>query len=287
MKINIPSITKPLHFRVINDEFNMDLSTSIVGYEKCTKSKNEIELKKSLYILHYVISGKGQVKYPNKNKWVNVSKDHCFIIQPGQKVCYRQDKDDPWEYFWIEFSGNLAKKLVETAEFQNNNNILKVHNNKGIRKVINKIFNEESIKLSSASETLRIQSLVFSIFSILINEYHKDEILQKNNNTEDQVSVITRYVNSNFTSPDLTVQKLAKEFAFNPAYLSRIFKQYNGISPAKYIILLRMKTALSMLKENRYTISQIAFALGYKNQFYFSNEFKKHYGVAPTEYFKI
>lgn len=156
-----------------------------------------------------------------------------------------------------------------------------------MRKVINKMLSENSIKLSSMGETLRIQSLVFSIFSILINEYHKEEVFHKNNNTEEQVSVITQYVNTNFTSPDLTVQKIANEFAFNPSYLSRIFKQYNGISPAKYIILLRMKTALSMLKENRYTISQISFALGYKNQFYFSNEFKKHYGLPPSEYFKI
>lgn len=285
MKTSIPAITKPLHFKTIDDEFNMDLSTSIVGYEKCTKSKSEIELKKSLFILHYVISGKGQVKY--QNKWINVSKDHCFIFNPGQKVRYRPDKDDPWEYFWIEFSGNLAKKLVDAAEFANNDYILKIHNSKAMRKVINKMLSENSIKLSSMGETLRIQSLVFSIFSILINEYHKEEVFHKNNNTEEQVSVITQYVNTNFTSPDLTVQKIANEFAFNPSYLSRIFKQYNGISPAKYIILLRMKTALSMLKENRYTISQISFALGYKNQFYFSNEFKKHYGLPPSEYFKI
>lgn len=286
MKSYTPALKKPLYYRIVKDEFNMDFSTQIVGYEKCTKAKAEVELKKNLYIIHFVLSGKGYIKFNNKKDWVEISKDHCFLISPGEKTTYRPDKEDPWSYFWMEFSGNLAKKMVEMTDFQTNSNILKVHNTKAIRKVINKIFNEESIKISSLSETLRIQSLVFSIFSILINEYYKEEIEQKNNNTEKQISVITKYINSNYSSPDLTVQKLADEFAYNPSYLSRIFKQYNGISPAKYIIVQRMRAAIDMLNENRYTISQIAYALGYKNQFYFSKEFKRYYGVPPTEYFK-
>ena len=53
----------------------------------------------------------------------------------------------------------------------------------------------------------------------------------------------------------------------------------------KYIIVLRMRQAIEMLKTKSYSVLQIAAALGYKNQFYFSKEFKKFYGVPPTEYF--
>lgn len=47
-----------------------------------------------------------------------------------------------------------------------------------------------------------------------------------------------------------------------------------GVSPMKYIIYLRMQKAVELLKRKTFSISQIAYALGYKNQFYFSKEFK-------------
>ena len=56
------------------------------------------------------------------------------------------------------------------------------------------------------------------------------------------------------------------------------------MSPKKLIISLRMKKALELLKNENYTISEIADKLGYKNQFYFSKEFKEYYGVSPINY---
>ena len=57
-----------------------------------------------------------------------------------------------------------------------------------------------------------------------------------------------------------------------------------GVSPMKYIIYLRMQKAVELLKRKTFSISQIAYALGYKNQFYFSKEFKKYFGLPPSKY---
>lgn len=285
MKNLIPSLNKPLYFRIIQDDFNMDLSTSVVGYEKCSKGKPTIELKKSLFIIHYVLDGKGYIRYKSSNELFECGKGSCFLIPPGETVEYYQDKDDPRTYFWFEFSGSLGHSMIEKIDFKSHKNILQISNDSAIRKIINKLFNEESYKLSAQSETLRVQSLIYSFFSVIINEYHKEEVQLRVHTTEEQVKVILRYINNNYTSPDLTVQKIADEFFFHPSYLTRIFKEYNGISPMKYIIVLRMRQAIEMLKTKSYSVLQIAAALGYKNQFYFSKEFKKFYGVPPTEYF--
>ena len=44
-----------------------------------------------------------------------------------------------------------------------------------------------------------------------------------------------------------------------------------------------MENAKSLLLTNKYKIKEIAKNVGYANQLYFSNEFKKYYGVYPTE----
>ena len=46
----------------------------------------------------------------------------------------------------------------------------------------------------------------------------------------------------------------------------------------------RMKKAIELLNHRSLTMDQIAEAVGYKNQFYFTKRFKKYYGVPPSKY---
>ena len=45
-----------------------------------------------------------------------------------------------------------------------------------------------------------------------------------------------------------------------------------------------MERALELIKKQTFSISQIAYAVGYKNQFYFSKEFKQYFGMSPSKY---
>ena len=45
-----------------------------------------------------------------------------------------------------------------------------------------------------------------------------------------------------------------------------------------------MKHAATLLKENKVNIAQVAYAVGYTNQTYFSTCFRKYWGVSPTDY---
>ncbi len=58
-----------------------------------------------------------------------------------------------------------------------------------------------------------------------------------------------------------------------------------GISIGQYIRELRMGRALELLTTHRYSILEIAHAVGYSNPSQFSAAFKKFYGKAPTWYF--
>lgn len=279
-------LNKPLYYREIQNEFSNIFNISIIGYEECQKDKRKISLNKNCYIFHFVIKGKGYLKI-QKNEYIPIYKNSCFLIEPGQQAKYYQDKDNPWTYFWIEINGKNIEKFVNLLAFKNNNNVINIPNIKDIKNCFFDVFNQDLYGQNILSENLRIQSLTLKIFSDLFSNTINHN-LEKNekmlSKTEEQANAIIKYINYNYTSPNLSVKNLANMFYFNSSYLNRLIKKYTRLSPKKLIIKLRMERALVLMKKKTMTISEISFEIGYKNQFYFSKEFKEYYGVSPSEY---
>ena len=265
-------LNKPLYYREIQNEFSNILNISIFGYEECHKDKRKIILNKNCYIFHFVIKGKGYLKI-QKNEYIPIYKNSCFLIEPGQQAKYHQDKDNPWTYFWIEINGKNIEKFVNLLAFKNNNNVINIPNNKDIKNCFFDVFNQDLYGQNILSENLRIQSLTLKIFSDLFSNTINHN-LEKNekmlSKTEEQANAIIKYINYNYTSPNLSVKNLANMFYFNSSYLNRLKKKYTGLSPKKLIIKLRMERSLILMKKKTMTISEISFEIGYKNQFYFS-----------------
>ena len=279
-------LNKPLYYREIQNEFSNIFNISIIGYEECQKDKRKISLNKNCYIFHFVIKGKGYLKI-QKNEYIPIYKNSCFLIEPGQQAKYHQDKDNPWTYFWIEINGKNIEKFVNLLAFKNNNNVINIPNIKDIKNCFFDVFNQDLYGQNILSENLRIQSLTLKIFSDLFSNTINHN-LEKNekmlSKTEEQANAIIKYINYNYTSPNLSVKNIANMFYFNSSYLNRLIKKYTGLSPKKLIIKLRMERSLILMKKKTMTISEISFEIGYKNQFYFSKEFKEYYGVSPSEY---
>ncbi|WP_146764174.1 helix-turn-helix domain-containing protein, partial [Staphylococcus aureus] len=63
-----------------------------------------------------------------------------------------------------------------------------------------------------------------------------------------------------------------------PSYLSRIFNQEINKSISQYIIELRIKKARDLIARTKMTVSEVASYVGFKEQSYFTQCFKKQYG---------
>lgn len=276
-------IDRSLCFRTINDDINTDFSASIIGYEECCKTKPTIDCNKSCYILHFVVKGKGYFSLPHGEKQ-SIGPGECFLIEPNSHTWYRPDTKTPWAYFWIEINGNIVKKICDQIRFHEAGMHLPITDFDTILTCFSHIFDSNSFIDDQSGEFLRVTGEIMRIFSILLKEQgiqHHDIEMTKE---KTQIKKIIDYVNNNYLSPDISVKKIADNFYFSQAYLSRIFKKSMGISPIKYIIMLRMRRAVELLNRKTFSISQIATCVGYKNQFYFSKEFKDYFGVSPSKY---
>ena len=82
----------------------------------------------------------------------------------------------------------------------------------------------------------------------------------------------------------ISLSEMAESFSVSAEHLSRMFKKETGFGFNEYVTLVRLQRAESMLKnENGKSISEIAYACGFNDSNYFSDKFKKAYGVVPSE----
>jgi AraC-like DNA-binding protein len=105
--------------------------------------------------------------------------------------------------------------------------------------------------------------------------------------TEDYTALLKarEIISQNYTHP-LTIPKLAKSVAINEQRLKNGFKRCFGITVNEYITEKRMETAQKLLKTGKYTVSNVAWMVGYLHTGYFIGLFRKHYGLSPGEVLK-
>ncbi len=82
----------------------------------------------------------------------------------------------------------------------------------------------------------------------------------------------------------LTIDELSREAGLSNAYFSRLFKAHTGVSPLRYLNLLRVGRAKELLLEGQLNCTEIAPRCGFDSVHAFSKVFKKHEGVSPAKW---
>lgn len=93
------------------------------------------------------------------------------------------------------------------------------------------------------------------------------------------ISLITKNYATNITLDDV-----ANEVHLNAAYFSTLFKKEVGHSFKEYLNMLRIEESKRLLTNSNYSIVDIAIAVGFEDQSYFSKVFKKYTGITPKQY---
>ena len=100
------------------------------------------------------------------------------------------------------------------------------------------------------------------------------------------ISSAISYIKSNFNS-DITLSEVAKAHFISPEHLSRTFKKEMGVGFSDFLTMVRLQNAENLLKSrNDKSISEIAYSCGFNDSNYFSDKFKKTYGISPLKYRK-
>ena len=111
--------------------------------------------------------------------------------------------------------------------------------------------------------------------SSVVRQNYQDELFDR----------VLQFVESKIYEP-LTVADICQQFSLSRSTLQLLFKNAVNQSPKKYISDMKLERSCQMLRENKYTISEISLKLGYSSIHYFSNAFNQKYHISPSEYAK-
>jgi len=125
-----------------------------------------------------------------------------------------------------------------------------------------------------------------SIMSVLGINHLTGELRGKDPRSPwNSILMAIRYINENYTSR-IKLSEIAKVAGKSISCFERTFKKETGITFTMYINRLRISKAIKMLREDGLSMSDIAFACGFTNQFHFTRMFKKIMNVSPMAYKK-
>ncbi|PHK49694.1 AraC family transcriptional regulator [Staphylococcus edaphicus] len=215
----------------------------------------------------------------------------------------------------IEQRYNLENQLLTAVENGNVNEALEILNEMnlsvtGLRRVKDDVSNEQykaflintlcrkagekagisllhideiSEKYAALIDQTMDREILYEIIRDIVKEYSERVMKTKANAYSPKISKVIQYIERNLDSP-LTLTELATYVDLAPSYLSRIFNQETQKSISQYIIELRVKKGRDLITRTKMTVSEIALYVGFKEQSYFTQCFKKQYGTTPLKY---
>ena len=93
-------------------------------------------------------------------------------------------------------------------------------------------------------------------------------------------------VEKNMDNTEFSTEQFAQEMNMSRSNLHLKLKGITGQSAIDFIHKIRFNRACQLLKEGKYTVSEISYMVGYSTPSYFASRFKKYVGCLPTEYGK-
>lgn len=85
-------------------------------------------------------------------------------------------------------------------------------------------------------------------------------------------------------SRTLSLGEMAESVNLSPPYFCFLFKSITGVPPAKYLKTLRMQQAATLLSTTFLSVKEIVSRVGFSDDSHFVRDFKRIYGVTPSEY---
>ena len=230
------------------------------------------------YQLIYITQGRGWYKDTPGGEALGVRAGTMLIIPPYTWHSYCPDHRTGWHEYWIGFRGEHVDDRYNNGFFSRGRIIHPI----GLREHIIDQY-REALDIALREKT-GSQQVLASIANIILsyviyydlNDTGRDIVAEK----MDRARSIMR---ENMLA-GITPEEVAGRINMSYSWFRKTFKEYTNVSPAHYIMQLRLRKAKLMLLNSSLSVKEIAYELRYEDSAYFSAIFKKYVGCSPSEY---
>ena len=229
-----------------------------------------------LYVLEYVVAGKGTIEVEGKKYHVRAG--DFYMLNRCTIPYYYSDQNDPMEKKWVNIAGRFLNALCYTYAI--NEPVLVVHMDAELHlDRIHEILSSYDFQNSDADN--------YELMEVLLSLFDMIHISRRSSPEKPERAVfdqILEYITSNITFDRLSPPMISSYFYISYRTLNRMFIKNLGIPPGKYIAAQKIEYAKQLLLTTGNTIERIAEILNFSSPQHFRTVFISYCGISPTKW---
>ncbi|QRG86639.1 AraC family transcriptional regulator [Bulleidia sp. zg-1006] len=221
----------------------------------------------------------GELETTVEDETFTLKANDCLFYGPGQFHNQKVTSENPCSYLTaiFEADGLCHDKLVRKIYHCNREEIQLI---------------QQFVKYTEFENDYQNDLLVSSLETFIIQlQSHMGHSTQKTSSPANQhyenslLEEIVQYINLHLYEP-LPIDSLCDNFAISRSTLQNLFNNYMKITPKAYINNEKLNLSRLLIRDGKYSITQVANLLGFNSIHYFSRKFTRKFHINPSEYAK-
>ena len=227
------------------------------------------------FLFFIVESGLGSLYYGQKHYLLSAG--DCVFINCANAYAY-ETGNALWKLKWIHFYGPQVYEVYQKYKERGGQPVFTPSDPSRFTQIWESVF--EKASSSDYIRDMRINQDMNELLTLLM-EKSWNPTEQKQSPKRDDLLKIRDYLQSHYAEK-IKLDDLADLFYINKFYLTRIFKDFFGLSIGDYLLQVRITHAKQMLRFSEKSIEEIGYLCGLGAPYYFSRIFKRSEGLAPS-----
>lgn len=263
-----------IHMEIWNPSYSQTIPLWVESFIESLRNEYHWCRMRSCTFLALELVLSGNLCFKQDGVYDVVNYGELYLIQKAEDSLLKTGPAGYYRKIAIVIQGSLIDSIL-VAMSLNKKFKVKLSNPGRIEQLMRDI--GDLIARKQIEDISHINGLTFELLSIISTDAsEKGEMPQ-------ELIAAVQLLEAN-VGKRLSVKELAGAVGCSCATLNRQFNTYYKISPNAYQIKLRMAYAGQLILSSSMMLKEIADRLGYQNQMYFSNDFKKFFKMSPSEY---
>lgn len=229
--------------------------------------------------LFFCLDGVGKLLIGSES--IPLSQGDFFLINPGAEHTEQSDAEGQLSYIVIGVSG--VRFLAEDGSLPKYRLLRARQSSHEFAPYFQDVLREVSRQREGYLE------ICLSILNVLFAKARRSTQVEMADSSFVSSSLdcsgIKQLIDEHFARP-ITLDWLAKQAHISKYHLSHSFSKQYGVSPIQYLNKRRLEEARYLLANTLTSLNEISMLTGFASPSYFSQTFKRHTGLSPSDYRK-
>ncbi len=258
---------------------NLEVELITAHHNVCAPDWSDIDYTPDYSKFYFICEGEGWLKIGDQEYYPRPGE--LFLMPEGVNQSYSVISDRPFEKYWCHFTAHVGG--INLFKLLNLNPRCMPVQSERLAQVFGELVeyaNSDAVYAKLLAKSKLMELIACYMMSLNVEA---EPLSFKNNGAIDKLANVLAYIDEHLTA-NVTVEELADIAYMHPNSFIRVFKQYAGMPPIQYVTHKKIEKAKQLLATTTCSVSEVAQRLGFNDTFYFSKQFKKHAGSAPTDY---